>query len=136
MPTPISLSAFTNVASSSFFSSRDIVLGNDTPELGRLGRRTITAGQKQLNRETMTAFRDALSSTYGAIGEQMREFDRLGIAYDITPGVSAFAGAAAALKTEYTLPGVSQTVIVTRAAGRTPVPEAEKLSDIRARVGK
>ena len=69
MPTPISLSAFTNVASSSFFSSRDIVLGNDTPELGRLGRRTITAGQKQLNRETMTAFRDALSSTYGAIGE-------------------------------------------------------------------
>ena len=71
-------------------------------------------------------------SLYGAIGEQMREFDRLGIAYDITPGVSAFAGAAAALKTEYTLPGVSQTVIVTRAAGRTPVPEAEKLSSLAA----
>ena len=66
-------------------------------------------------------------SLYGAIGEQMREFDRLGIEYDITPGVSAFSGAAAALKTEYTLPGVSQSVVITRAAGRTPVPEGESL---------
>lgn len=66
-------------------------------------------------------------SLYGAIGEQMREFDRLGIEYDITPGVSSLSGAAAALKTEYTLPDVSQTVIVTRAAGKTPVPEKEDL---------
>ena len=64
---------------------------------------------------------------YGAIGEQMCAFDRLGIAYDITPGVSAFSGAAAALKAEYTLPDVSQTVIITRAAGKTPVPEGEEL---------
>ena len=71
-------------------------------------------------------------SLYGAIGEQMREFDRLGIAYDITPGVSSFAGAAAALKTEYTLPGVSQSVIITRAAGRTPVPEGEDLRSFAA----
>lgn len=71
-------------------------------------------------------------SLYGAIGEQMREFDRLGIAYDITPGVSAFAGAAAALKTEYTLPGVSQSVVITRAAGRTPVPEGEELRSFAA----
>ena len=71
-------------------------------------------------------------SLYGAIGEQMRELDRLGIAYDITPGVSAFAGAAAALKTEYTLPGVSQSVVITRAAGRTPVPEGEKLRSFAA----
>ena len=71
-------------------------------------------------------------SLYGAIGEQMREFDRLGIEYDVTPGVSAFAGAAAALKTEYTLPGVSQSVIITRAAGRTPVPEGESLRSFAA----
>ncbi len=68
-------------------------------------------------------------SLYGAIGEQMREFDRLGIDYDITPGVSAFSGAAA-LKTEYTLPDVSQTVIITRTAGRTEVPEAETLKSL------
>lgn len=69
-------------------------------------------------------------SLYGAIGEQMREFDKLNIEYDITPGVSSFSGAAAALKTEYTLPDVSQTVIITRAAGKTPVPEAEGLRSL------
>ena len=67
---------------------------------------------------------------YGAIGEQMRELDKHGIAYDITPGVSSFSGAAAALKTEYTLPDVSQTVIISRAEGKTPVPKAEKLSSL------
>jgi len=71
-------------------------------------------------------------SLYGAIGEQMRELETLGIPYDITPGVSAFSGAAAALKTEYTLPGVSQSVIVTRAAGKTPVPEGEELRSFAA----
>ncbi|MGN1074739.1 MAG: precorrin-4 C(11)-methyltransferase [Eubacteriales bacterium] len=69
-------------------------------------------------------------SLYGAIGEQMREFDKRGIAYDITPGVSAFSGAAAALKTEYTLPDVSQTVIITRASGKTAVPESENLRSL------
>ena len=71
-------------------------------------------------------------SLYGAIGEQMRELNRLGIDYDITPGVSSFSGAAAALRTEYTLPDVSQTVIISRAEGRTPVPAAEKLSALAA----
>lgn len=66
-------------------------------------------------------------SLYGAIGEQMREFDKLDIVCDITPGVSAFSGAAAALKTEYTLPDVSQTVIITRASGKTSVPDSENL---------
>jgi len=66
-------------------------------------------------------------SLYGAIGEQMRELERLGFDYDITPGVSSFSGAAAALKAEYTLPDVSQTVIITRAAGRTDVPDSESL---------
>ena len=69
-------------------------------------------------------------SLYGAIGEQMQELDRLGIDYDITPGVSAFSGAAASLKAEYTLPDVSQTVIITRAAGRTGVPGSEDLRSL------
>ena len=65
------------------------------------------------------------SSIYGAVREQFDELDKLGIEYDVCPGVSAFCGAAAALKAEYTLPDVSQTVIITRTAGRTPVPERE-----------
>ena len=64
---------------------------------------------------------------YGAIREQMDALDRLGIAWDDTPGVSSFCGAAAALGAELTLPGVSQTVIITRMAGRTPAPERESL---------
>lgn len=66
-------------------------------------------------------------SLYGAIREQMDELDKLGLEYDVTPGVSAFSGAAAALQAEYTLPEVSQSVIITRMAGRTPVPEGEQL---------
>ena len=66
-------------------------------------------------------------SLYGAIREQMDELIRLDIPYDDTPGISSFCGAAAALQTEYTLPGVSQSVIITRMEGRTPVPEREKL---------
>ncbi len=66
-------------------------------------------------------------SLYGAIREQMDALDALGIPYDVTPGVSAFSGAAAALEAEYTLPNVSQSVIITRMAGRTPVPEGEQL---------
>ena len=57
----------------------------------------------------------------------MDELDRLGIAYDDTPGVSSFCGAAAALNLEYTLPGVSQSVIITRMEGRTKVPEKESV---------
>ena len=64
---------------------------------------------------------------YGAIREQMDELDKLGLPYDDTPGVSSFCGAAAALNAEYTLPEVSQSVIITRMAGRTPVPEGEQL---------
>lgn len=70
------------------------------------------------------------ASIYGAIREQMDALDRLGIAYYDTPGVSSFCGAAAALHAEYTLPGISQTVIITRMAGRTPVPEREALSSL------
>ena len=70
------------------------------------------------------------SSIYGAVREQFDALDALGIAYDVTPGVSSFCGAAASLKAEYTLPGVSQTVIITRAAGKTPVPEKESIASL------
>lgn len=71
-------------------------------------------------------------SIYGAIQEQMEELDRLGISYRNCPGVSAFSGAAAALQLEYTLPNVSQSVIITRMAGRTPVPEKESIASFAA----
>lgn len=70
------------------------------------------------------------SSIYGAVREQFDALAERGIDYDVTPGVSAFCGAAAALKTEYTLPDVSQTVIITRAAGRTPVPQRESIASL------
>ncbi len=66
-------------------------------------------------------------SIYGAIREQMDALDRLGISYEVIPGVSSFLAAAASMKKEYTLPGVSQTVILSRLEGRTPVPEKEKI---------
>jgi precorrin-4/cobalt-precorrin-4 C11-methyltransferase len=71
-------------------------------------------------------------SVYGAIREQMDRLDELHIPYSITPGVSSFCGAAAALRAEYTLPDVSQTVILTRMAGRTPVPEKEGIESLAA----
>lgn len=73
-------------------------------------------------------------SIYGAIQEQMEALDRLGIDYEVVPGVTSAFAAAAALKQELTLPEVSQTVIITRMEGRTPVPERERLGEI-ARIG-
>ncbi len=72
------------------------------------------------------------SSIYGAVREQFDLLESLGIAYDVCPGVSSFCGAAASLKAEYTLPDVSQTVIITRMEGRTSVPEREKLRALAA----
>lgn len=67
---------------------------------------------------------------YGAIREQMDILDELGLSYQSVPGVSSFIGAASAMNAEYTLPNVSQTVILTRMAGRTPVPEKEEISKL------
>ncbi|MDK2820525.1 MAG: precorrin-4/cobalt-precorrin-4 C11-methyltransferase [Clostridia bacterium] len=69
-------------------------------------------------------------SLYGAIQEQVDSLIKLGIPYEIIPGVSSFAAAAAAVKREYTLPGISQTLILTRRAGRTPVPAKESLPEL------
>ena len=69
---------------------------------------------------------------YGAIREQMDRLDEKEIAYDVCPGVSSFCGAAAALSLEYMLPGISQSVIITRSEGRTAVPEKESLRSLAA----
>ncbi len=69
---------------------------------------------------------------YGAIQEQMDRLRQSNIEFTIIPGVSSFLATAAALKQEYTLPGVSQTVIITRLEGRTPVPDKEKLASLAA----
>lgn len=71
-------------------------------------------------------------AVYGAIGEQMAVCDELGIDYEVVPGISAFQAAAAALRKELTCPEISQTVILTRLAGRTPVPDEQALRNLAA----
>ena len=86
--------------------------------------------QAENNGKTVIRLHTGDPSVNGAIREQMDRLDLLGIAYDVCPGVSSFCGAAAALKAEYTLPDVSQTVILTRMSGRTPVPERESIESL------
>jgi precorrin-4/cobalt-precorrin-4 C11-methyltransferase len=71
-------------------------------------------------------------SIYGAIGEQMACLDSKGISYEVIPGVSSFTAGCAAIKREFTVPNVTQTVILTRIEGRTPVPETESLERLAA----
>ena len=88
----------------------------------------ITVMQRAESKKKMTVrLHTGDPSIFGAIREQMDKLDALGLDYAVCPGVSSFCGAAAALKAEYTLPDVSQTVILTRMAGRTPVPEREQI---------
>ena len=86
--------------------------------------------QNEAARKTTVRLHTGDPCLYGAIREQMDALDADGIPYDDTPGVSSFCGAAAVLSAEYTLPGVSQTVIITRMEGRTPVPEGERLASL------
>ena len=72
------------------------------------------------------------ASIYGAVREQMDELDRRGIPYESCPGVSACFGAAASLNLEYTLPGISQSLIITRMRGKTEVPEKESIESFAA----
>ena len=69
-------------------------------------------------------------SIYGAVQEQMDAMTARGIEFDVTPGVSSFLAAAASLKQEYTIPGVTQTVIISRRGGRTPVPDSESIKKL------
>ena len=82
--------------------------------------------------ETTVRLHTGDSSIFGAVREQFDALTERGIDFDVCPGVSSFCGAAAALRAEYTLPNVSQTVIITRAAGRTPVPERESIRSLAA----
>lgn len=80
--------------------------------------------------QTVARLQSGDSSIYGAIGEQMAALDEKGIQYDIIPGVGSLFAAAASLKAELTVPEISQTVIITRREGRTPVPAAENLKSL------
>lgn len=88
--------------------------------------------EAEIRKKTTVRLHTGDPSIYGAVREQFDAMDALGIAYDICPGVSALSGVAATLKAEYTLPEVSQTLIVTRMEGRTSVPEREKLHSLAA----
>lgn len=87
-------------------------------------------GQSQERGLALVRLHTGDPSIYGAIREQMDAMDQKGIAYEICPGVSSFCGAAAALGVEYTLPGVTQSVVISRMAGRTPVPERESIREL------
>ncbi len=80
--------------------------------------------------ETVVRLHTGDPSLYGAIAEQMRLLDEKGRAYQVVPGVSSMSAAAAALKAEFTPPGVSQSVIISRRAGRTAVPEKENIPSL------
>ena len=83
-----------------------------------------TARQRQID---VVRLHTGEPSIYGAIGEQMDALDRLQIAYEVVPGISAFQAAAATLKVELTAPDIAQTIILTRTPGRTPMPPSEDL---------
>ena len=92
----------------------------------------VIAAIEEAERGGMTTVRlhTGDASLYGAVREQYDELEKRRIAYDVCPGVSSFCGAAAALRAEYTLPGISQSVIIAREAGRTPVPEGQSVREL------
>jgi precorrin-4/cobalt-precorrin-4 C11-methyltransferase len=114
----------TYAANAQVYDSASMTLEETTSVMAE----AVAAGQRVVRLHTGDP------SIYGAIQEQMAELDRLGIAYQVIPGVTSAFAAAATLKQELTLPEVSQTVIITRLAGRTLVPERERLSEL-ARCG-
>ncbi|MDR0524778.1 MAG: precorrin-4 C(11)-methyltransferase [Spirochaetaceae bacterium] len=88
----------------------------------------FAAGERQ--KEMTVRLHTGDPSLYGAVREQMEALDLLGLAYEVVPGVSSFCAAAGTLGAEYTLPGVSQSLIITRAEGRTSVPRREGIAEL------
>jgi precorrin-4/cobalt-precorrin-4 C11-methyltransferase len=88
--------------------------------------------EAEKNGKTTVRLHTGEPSLYGAVREQMDELDSLGIKYESCPGVSACFGAASSLDLEYTLPGISQTLIITRMEGKTKVPEKERIESLAA----
>lgn len=100
--------------------------GMDLPEIIGVMRRCHEAGVDVVRLHT------GEPAIFGAINEQMAELDKLGIGYEVIPGISAFQAAAASLQTELTAPEISQSVVITRTSGRTPMPENETLENFAA----
>jgi len=94
----------------------------------------IVMKKAEENGKTVARLHTGDPAIYGAIKEQMDELDKLNICYNVIPGVSSFSAAASVVKKEFTLPNVTQTVILTRVEGRTPVPEREDLENL-AKIG-
>ena len=88
--------------------------------------------QAEKEQKTTVRLHTGDQSVYGAVREQMDRLDELGISYESCPGVSACFGAAASLNLEYTLPGISQSLIITRMEGKTKVPEKEQIESFAA----
>lgn len=112
----------TTLTRENIISSADLTL----EETHRLMVQTIKKGKNVARIHTGDP------SVYGAIYEQMARLDREGIDYEVIPGISSAMAAAAALKTEFTVPGGTQTVMFTRIHGKTPVPEQEDLEQLAA----
>ncbi len=105
------------------------IIGSKTLTLGEITALMIAAAA---DGETVARIQSGDPSIYGAVLEQMRLLEAAGVEYEIVPGVSAAFAAAAVLKTEFTVPDVSQTVVFTRLEGRVPMPSGEKLRDLAA----
>ena len=106
---------------------------NTGTRAGLMQALTDMRGQLEPDEAELLELTDSALRKLGRItDEQFVELEKRGIAYDVCPGVSAFCGAAASLRAEYTLPEVSQTVIITRAAGRTPVPAGQSIRELAA----
>ena len=104
-----------------------VIYNSALMDLDEVSRIEIEAAKKGLS---VARVHTGDPSIYGAIREQMDLLEKEGIEFDVIPGVSSFVATAAVLKKEYTLPDVSQTVILTRMEGRTPMPPKEKLIDL------
>jgi precorrin-4/cobalt-precorrin-4 C11-methyltransferase len=98
-------------------------------EIIEVMKKSVAAG------ESVARLHTGDPSLYGAVKEQMSELDRLGIKYTVIPGVTAVFAAAAALQTELTLPEISQTLVISRIEGRTPVPEDESIERLASHGG-
>lgn len=105
------------------------IIGSKALTLGEISALTVGAARAG---KLVARIQSGDPSIYGAVLEQMRLLEAAGVAYEIVPGVSAAFAAAAALKTEFTVPEVSQTVIFTRLEGRVAMPSGEKLRDLAA----
>ena len=106
--------------------------GCEIHDSSRMNLDEVIEKYREANNKIIARLHTGDPSVYGAIREQMDALDEMGIPYEVCPGVSACFGAAATLNLEYTLPGISQSLIITRMAGRTDVPKSESIESFSA----